>query len=176
MSVHNYANDEVRTSASDLPDALFDKYIQQEEAKAHKLIESHGKYTPYELHKHLGEELTASCTVVKTEERMKQSYEVVRELKQQYQDLKLSDTGVWTNQNLSFARALGDMLRYAEAIVVASIERKESRGSHFRPDYPDRNDEKFLKTTVVNYDAANDKPIITWEDVPTPLVEPRVRN
>ncbi len=82
---------------------------------------------------------------------------------------------MWTNQNLSFTRALGDMLIYAEAILAAAIERKESRGSHYRPDYPQRDDTKFHKTTVAKYDPIHDRPILEYQHVPTPLVPPRAR-
>ncbi|MFP4144231.1 MAG: succinate dehydrogenase flavoprotein subunit [Phycisphaeraceae bacterium] len=174
LGVHNYAQD-AETAAADLPDSLYERYTKQEQDKQQKLIDSDGDQNPYELHRRLGEEMTAACTVVKTEERMNQAYGVLREIKEQYKAVRLSDTGLWTNQNLSFTRALGDMLIYGEAILAASIERKESRGSHFRPDYPERNDEKFHKTSLVRYDAAGDRPVIEWEGVPCPLVPPRAR-
>lgn len=82
-----------------------------------------------------------TCTVIRTEQRMPQAYEVLEKLNVQYRDLKLSDSGLWTNQNLSFARAVGDMIIYAEAILAAALERKESRSRHYRPDYPQRDDE-----------------------------------
>ena len=174
-SVVSYATDEKRKLSTSLPDSLYEKYVKQEEQKVDRLIHSSGEYNPYELHHQLGDDLTSSCTVVKEENRLKQSQELIRTLKDQYKHIRLSDTGMWTNQNLSFARAFGDMLRYAEAIVAASIERKESRGSHYRSDYPERNDEKFHKTAIVKYDAANDAPKIEWEPVPCPLVPPRAR-
>ncbi|HEX7008581.1 MAG TPA: succinate dehydrogenase flavoprotein subunit [Phycisphaeraceae bacterium] len=175
LSVHNYARDVVKTSANDLPQAVFDRYVEQETQKMKRLTEAKGQHNPYQLHQRLGQEMTAACTVVKNEKRMLQAYEVLRQIKQEYQDIRLSDTGLWTNQNLSFARALGDMIRYAEAILAASIERKESRGSHYRDDYPERNDERYLKTTIVRYDAGGDRPLIEWEDVPCPMVPPRAR-
>ncbi|MEE9212655.1 MAG: hypothetical protein V3U29_08385, partial [Phycisphaeraceae bacterium] len=134
-----------------------------------------GQHNPYEIHKRMGEELTDACTVIREEKRMRQAYDVLRELKKQYQTVKLSDTGTWTNQNLSFTRALGDMLIYAEAILAAAIERTESRGSHYRPDYPERDDEHWHKTTIAKYNSANDKPVLEYEAVPTPLVPPRPR-
>ncbi|MEX0654912.1 MAG: succinate dehydrogenase flavoprotein subunit [Phycisphaeraceae bacterium] len=174
LGAHNRATT-MDTPAADLPDALYNKYVEQEHAKVKHLTEARGEHNPYRLHQRMGEEMTAACTVVKTEQRMNKAYDALRDIKQQYEDIRLSDTGDWTNQNLGFARALGDMIRYAEAILLGSIERKESRGSHYRPDYPERNDEKFHKTCIAKYDAASDKPVIEWEDVPTPLVPPRAR-
>ena len=62
----------------------------------------------------------------------------------------LSDTGLWTNHNLFHARAGGDILGIAEAVIEASVARRESRGSHYRADFPTRNDDDFLKSTVAN--------------------------
>ncbi|QQE12299.1 succinate dehydrogenase flavoprotein subunit [Planctomycetota bacterium] len=174
-SVSNYVKD-IEDKAADKPEALYQKYLDQEKAKIDKLISQNGKFNPYEIHARLGDEMTASCTVVKNEERMLQCYEALNEMKAQYKDLKLSDTGEYTNANLVFSRALGDMLVYAEAILHASIERKESRGSHFRSDFPDRIDDPFHKTAVVSYDVENDKPVLDWEEIPMPMVELRKRD
>ncbi len=177
LSVANYAKQSHDIKpARDLPDSLFDQAIKIEKDKTQALIDNDGGENPYEIHKTLGDILTDTCTVVKTEERMLQAYETLKQLKEKYKNVSLSDTGMWTNQNLSFTRALGDMLIYGEAILKASIERKESRGSHYRPDYPTRIDEKFHKTLLATYDAKNNEPIISFEDVPSPLVPPRVRS
>lgn len=175
LSVKNYVTDQVKESAVAAPSSAFDNMVQQEENKVKTLIESQGQFNPYELHQRLGDEMTAAATVVKTEKRMEQAYQVLNEIKKQYQDIRLSDTGLWTNQNLSFARALKDMIIYAEAILAASIARKESRGSHYRSDYLERDDSKFHQTTLVKYDPQNNRPILEFESVPTPLVPPRAR-
>lgn len=162
-------------NVADLPESLFEGVVHQETEKARRLIESDGSFNPYEIHQRLGDELTDSCTVIREEKRMLKAYDVLRELKDQYRQVRLSDTGMWTNQNLSFTRALGDMLIYGEAILAAAIARKESRGSHYRPDYLERDDKKFHKTTVAKYDANKNEPILEYEPVPTPLVPPRAR-
>ena len=176
LSVVNYVRDAIQgLRAEDLPDALFDTAVAQEQKKMARLIESHGQVNPYHLHQRLGDEMTESCTVVREEGRMRQAYAVLEELIRQYPQVRLTDTGMWTNQNLSFTRALWDMLVYAEAILIAAIERKESRGSHYRPDYLERDDENFLRTTIAKYDAHANRAVLEYEHVPTPLVLPRAR-
>jgi len=151
--------------------------VEQENQKVKTLIDSasSGEFNPYEMHRRLGEEMTLSCTVVREEEPMLKTLDSVRQMKQDYKKIKLSDTGMWTNQNLSFTRALEDMLLYAEVILEASIKRKESRGSHYRPDYPDRIDKDFHFTTVAKYIPADDSHTLEYEQVPSPMVEPRAR-
>ena len=70
--------------------------------------------------------------------------------------MQLSDTGMWTNQNLSFTRALRDMILQAEAILMAALLRNESRGAHYKPAFRERDDAKFLKATMATYDAETD--------------------
>jgi succinate dehydrogenase / fumarate reductase flavoprotein subunit len=82
---------------------------------------------------------------------------------------------MWTNHNLAYTRALGDMIRLAEVIVAGSIERRESRGSHFRTDFPERDDKQFLASTIAEYDEARDCPRLSFETVETGLVKPRAR-
>jgi succinate dehydrogenase / fumarate reductase flavoprotein subunit len=175
LSVANYARDGVKVPAASLPADIFDAAARREQDKVHRLTESDGRFNPYEIHQRLGEEMTDSCTVVREEGRMRQAYNALEELKARYRSVRLSDTGSWTNQHLSFTRALGDMLVYTEAILLGAILRRESRGSHYRTDYPNRDDANFLKTTIAKYDPAGNRPIIEYEPVPTPLVAPRAR-
>ena len=120
--------------------------------------------------------MTAACTVVKTEARLEEARTKLAELRERYAHISLSDTGLWTNQNLSHARAVGDMLLIADAMIEASILRKESRGSHYRPDFPTRNDEEFLRTTVASFDPETGRPDIAFENIEVGLVTPRLRN
>ncbi len=177
LSVANYARDPKGGKASGVADSVVDRFVEQEKHKVTKLTESHGSNNPYEIHRELGVEMTASATVVKTEERLLQARAKLNELRERYADLKITDTGLYTNQNVSFSRALGDMLIYAQAIIEGSIARKESRGSHYRDDFPDRIDEPFHATTKAWYDpSAEGSCRIEWEPIPLPLVPLRKRD
>jgi succinate dehydrogenase / fumarate reductase flavoprotein subunit len=173
VGVANYVNDLERTT-SDTDARIFDTAVQRQQELVDRLIGSSGDENPYVIGMELGEEMTAAATVVKTGERMEQAVARIRELEDRFQRISLSDTGMWTNQNLSYSRALGDMLKLAEVILVGGIERKESRGSHYRTDYPER-DDAYLKTTIASYDAQSGRPKLWFEDVETVLVKPRAR-
>ncbi|MEM7682551.1 MAG: FAD-binding protein [Planctomycetota bacterium] len=176
LGVANYARNPVGTPANQQPEAVFEQAVQSETDKMNKLVHSKGQHNPYDLHKRLGQVMNDQCTVVRTMEGMTQALEEVREIKAQYQDLQLSDTGHWTNQNLAFARVLWDMILYGEAMLLAGIERKESRGCHYCKDFPERNDAQYLKSTIAKFNPDDASHEILWEDVPTPIVEPRIRD
>ena len=158
-----------------VPQQVFDDGVAAEQARMQSLATGTGGENPYQIGKELGDEMTAAATVVKSETRLLQSRAKLAELRDRSRRMSLSDTGMWTNQNLSYARAVADMVILAQAIIEGSIERKESRGSHYRTDFPTRNDERFLKSTVAAYDPTSGGCRISFEDVDTALVQPRAR-
>jgi len=180
LSVVKYVSDVVKNRADSLPDSVYDALIAQEKAKMQKLIDSaanvNADANPYDIHRRLGDEMTEACTVIRTHDRMTKAVETIAKLREEFKRVKLTDTGMWTNQNLSFTRALGDMLLYAQSMVMAALARKESRGAHYRSDYPERDDDKFMKTSLLKYEKASDSHTLEYEDVLTPMVQPRLRN
>ncbi|MGN6725719.1 MAG: hypothetical protein ACTHLZ_07350, partial [Tepidisphaeraceae bacterium] len=95
--------------------------------------------------------------------------------KERYARVRLSDTGMYTNQNLSFARALGDMIINAEALLKGALSRNESRGAHYKPEFPERDDVNYLKTTIAIWNKSADEVEIKYAPVDTSLVTPRPR-
>jgi succinate dehydrogenase / fumarate reductase flavoprotein subunit len=119
--------------------------------------------------------MTDTCTVVRHNERLEECLNRLQDWKARYKRVKLSDTGMWTNQNLSFARAVCDMILEAEAILKGALARNESRGAHYKPAYPERDDARFLKATLAEYDSAQDTARILYGPIDTSLVTPRAR-
>jgi succinate dehydrogenase / fumarate reductase flavoprotein subunit len=95
------------------------------------------------------------------------------ELLARFKNVNLSDKSQWANTSFAFARQLYNMLELARVIVKGARLRDESRGAHYKPDFPERNDEKFLKTTKAAF--VNGAPQITYEDVDTQFIKPRPR-
>ena len=173
MGVVNYVRDTERTSAVSRDQSVYDAVVRQEEDRIKRLLESKGDENPYLLHRELGAEMTEASTVIKSAPRLEQAIEKIAELKDRFSRISLDDSGMWTNQSVSFARALDDMFLIAEANLRAGLLREESRGSHFRTDFTERDDARFLKTSVAKYDGKTVS--IDLEDLPTPLVKPRKR-
>jgi succinate dehydrogenase / fumarate reductase flavoprotein subunit len=172
--VRNYAQD-AKVPAGDVPQSVYDAVVRQELDKQKWLVNNNGTENPYLLWQEMGKWMTDNCTVVRHNERLEETLNRCQEWKERYRKVRLSDTRMWTNQNLSFARALKDMIISAEAILKGAMLRNESRGAHYKPAFPERNDPEFLKTTLVEYDAADDTPIIRYGPVDTSLVVPRAR-
>jgi succinate dehydrogenase / fumarate reductase flavoprotein subunit len=173
--IKNYINADGFKPAADVPQSVYDAVVKQEQDRVTWLINNNGDENPYLLWQEMGKWMTDNCTVVRHNDKLESTLAKCQEWKQRYLRVKLSDTGMWTNQNLSFTRALRDMILLAEAILKGALLRNESRGAHYKPEFPDRDDANFLKATIATYDAATNSAVINYEPVDTSLVAPRAR-
>jgi succinate dehydrogenase / fumarate reductase flavoprotein subunit len=176
VSVINHVRDNGARPASGVHQSVFDAGVKSEEAAMARILASKGTENPYQIGKELGEEMTAASTVVKSEHRLEQALAKLDELRDRYTRIGMADSSGWNNTNLMYARAVGDMLAMADPMLRGGLARRESRGSHYRSDYPSRNDEQFKKTTVAKYDPASGRSMISFENVPEGLVTPRIRS
>src|SRR5262249_14781820 len=87
----------------------------------------------------------------------------IQELQLRYRRINLSDRSKWSNQTLNFARELGNMLILARVITLGALRRNESRGAHYKPEFPDRDDANWLKTTRAKW--VNGEIRLTYEPV-----------
>jgi succinate dehydrogenase / fumarate reductase flavoprotein subunit len=106
-----------------------------------------------EIKTELGTTMNEHCAVFRDAKGLQKAYETVLRLKHDAQDAYIDDSGTVFNQDVLGAIELGYMLDTAETIVLAAIERKESRGAQFRTDFPERNDEEWLKHIDVSRDG-----------------------
>jgi len=98
-----------------------------------------------EIKEELGTMMNRNVAVFRDEPGLREAHEVVRRLKEEAKDAYIDDRGSVFNQDVLSAIELGYMLDVAECSVVAAIERKESRGAQYRTDFPERNDDQWLK-------------------------------
>ena len=173
--VKNYATDVVKGAAADLPQSVYDGFVKQEKDRQDWLVSNQGDENPYLLWQEMGKWMTDNCTVVRHNERLESTLNRCQEWKERYKRVRLSDTLMWTNQNLSFTRAVRDMILQAEAILMGALGRNESRGAHYKPAFERRDDAGLLKATVATFDGEMNSPRINYAAVDTSLVPPRAR-
>jgi len=89
------------------------------------------------------------CSVFRNEGGLKKGLEETRSLKERYRDINIENKGTSYNYELMEAVELGHQLELAEVILLSALNRKESRGAHFRNDFPERDDTNYLKHTLV---------------------------
>ncbi|WP_166973021.1 succinate dehydrogenase flavoprotein subunit [Brevibacterium atlanticum] len=104
------------------------------------------------IRKDLQDVMDANVQVFRTDETLREALDKIAELRERYNNVGIQDRGKRYNLDLLEAVELGFLLELAEVISVAAIHRKESRGGHFREDFPDRDDEKFMHHTMTYLD------------------------
>ena len=104
------------------------------------------------IRKDLQELMDANVQVFRTDETLREALDEIAKLRERYNNVGIQDRGKRYNLDLLEAVELGFLLELAEVISVAAIHRKESRGGHFREDFPDRDDEKFMHHTMTYLD------------------------
>ncbi len=140
------------------------------------LLKNEGTENPFKLWRELGSTMTEHATVIRYNKGLKLADDKIVELLDRYKKINLSDRSQWANTSFAFTRQLKNMLELSRTITLGAMLRDESRGAHYKPDFPDRNDERFLKTTKASFTGAPEGPRFEYEDVDTQWIKPRARS
>ncbi len=138
------------------------------------LIRQTGTENQYQIHEEMGKWMTDNVTVVRYNDRLKATDDKLLELQERLKRISINDSNLWATQAVPQARQLKNMLELARVITLGALNRDESRGAHYKPDFPERNDDRFMKTTIAEWSA--ESPIISYEAVDVGLIEPRKRD
>ncbi|MER6367912.1 succinate dehydrogenase flavoprotein subunit [Streptomyces mirabilis] len=104
----------------------------------------------------LQECMDANVMVFRTEQTIKTAVEKIAELRERYRNVSIQDKGKRFNTDLLEAIELGNLLDLAEVMAVSALARKESRGGHYREDYPNRDDVNFMRHTMAYREVGDD--------------------
>ena len=163
-------------SYEDLNEDVFTRAAQAEQDKWDNILNLSGTENAYKIHRELGELMTLNVTVVRHNDKLIETDKKIVELMERYQNINIDDTKQWSNQAAFFIRQLWNMLVLARVITIGALNRNESRGAHYKPEFPDRNDEEWLKTTKAYFNGPLEAPKFEYEDVDVSLIPPRVRD
>jgi len=155
------------------PSTVFERERRRQEEMNQALLSGTGGENPITIWKELGEIMTEHVTVTRINKNLELAYGKIGELTQRYKKINLSDRTKWSNQTLNFARGLGNMLVLARVITIGAYQRNESRGAHYKPEFPERDDANFLKTTRAKWVDGDVQ--LTYEAVDTSHIPPRAR-
>jgi succinate dehydrogenase / fumarate reductase flavoprotein subunit len=126
-----------------------------------------------EIKAELGATMDKYAAVFRDDEGLREALEIVRRLKEEAKTVAIDDKGTVFNQDLLGAVELGFMLDNAECVVIGAIERTESRGAQFRTDFPERNDDEWLRHIDLRVNGGT--PQVSYSDVTLTKWEPQER-
>jgi len=164
----------LKKSASDVDEKYYTGEKQRHTEKYESILRLNGNENAYVLHKELGEWMIDNMTVVRYNKKLQETDNKIVELMQRYRNININDTARWNNQGVAFTRQLWNMLELARAMTIGALLRNESRGAHYKPEFPERDDEQFMKTTLAKHTANG--PEISYEEIDISLIQPRKRD
>jgi succinate dehydrogenase / fumarate reductase, flavoprotein subunit len=161
---------------SEVQTSLLDSSVRgMESLYFEQLAKMDGGENPYDIGHELGDIMTGNCTVVRENDKLRATEEKIVEYLARWKNVRSLDGSRHANQSLMYTRHLLNMLVMARAIVRGALLRDESRGAHYKPEFPKRDDARFLKTTIARYVPDGHNVDISYEPVDTSLIPPRER-
>jgi succinate dehydrogenase / fumarate reductase flavoprotein subunit len=160
-------------AADSIASTVFEKEKKRQDDLNQALIANDGTENPMTIWRELGDIMTEHVTVTRINKNLEKADSQLRDLQVRYKKINLSDRTKWSNQTLNFARELGNMLILARVVTLGALQRNESRGAHYKPDFPDRDDANWLKTTRAKW--INNDIQLTYEPVDISQIKPRPR-
>lgn len=155
----------VKEVALDFPPTLVSDAVRKQEDRVKQLMAGKGTENVYALRKQMEDTLLNKVGIFRNEADLKEAVATLSNLYARAQHLKLRSNGLGPNPEVAAALRLPGMLRLALCIAVGALNRTESRGSHYREDYPKRDDANWLKRTLAYWRPGADLPELQYEDI-----------
>ena len=169
-----YARNLLKSGAAAANGAYEAEKRRQEEING-RLMRSDGTENPFKIWRELGDVMSRNVTVTRYNKELQSTDAKLVELLERYRHVNLSDKTMWANTSFVFTRQLYNMLQLARVITQGALMRDESRGSHYKPDFPERDDANWMKTTKAYFAPDADEPRFEFEAVDVSLIKPRPR-
>lgn len=166
--------DSLEASYGNLPSKIFSEALAKEEAFKHDLLSRGGKENVHRLHDELADVMIRYVTVKRNNADLQKTIEMIQAIRERYSDIALDDRGSQLNQTYAFANQFDAMLELSLAMTKSALLRNESRGAHYKPEFPERDDKNWLKATIASYSPS--EPEIHYIPVDTRHLQPMLRD
>jgi succinate dehydrogenase / fumarate reductase, flavoprotein subunit len=164
----------LESGCENVPEPIFERERVRQQDITDALLNQHkGTENPITIWREMGDIMTENVTVIRYNANLEKTLVKLDELSIRFTHINLQDRTQWANQTLNFVRELGNMLILARVITLGALARNETRGAHYKPDFPERDDANWLKTTKASYDGGKIK--LEYEPVDTSLLPLRER-
>lgn len=166
--------DQLSSSYQETSSTIYDQSLRTEEDLKNNLLARNGPENIYQLYDELGEWMTCNVTVKRNNRDLQATLDKLKELRERYRMISLDDRSQFANQTYTFANQFGPMLELAMVITKGALLRNEFRGAHYKPEFPQRDDQNWLKTTIATYHP--EEPQIGYEAIDLRHLKPIMRD
>jgi succinate dehydrogenase / fumarate reductase flavoprotein subunit len=166
--------DQLTHSYRETPSSVFESALNAEQDIKKDLLSRKGIENIHRLHDELSDWMLTNVTVKRNNADLLKTLNKLKELRERYQHISLDDRTQFANQTYAVANQFGPMLEIAMVITKGALLRNEFRGAHYKPEFPERNDKEWLKTTLATYQV--DEPRIEYAEVDLRHLQPIQRD
>jgi succinate dehydrogenase / fumarate reductase flavoprotein subunit len=163
-------------SYGNMPQKMYSEALAKEEAFKHDLLNRDGPENVHSLHDEMADLMVKNVTVKRNNADLQKTLDKLKEIRERYASISLDDRGHLMNQTYAFANQFDAMIEMALVMTKGALLRNEFRGSHYKPEFPERDDAHWLKTTIATYDPSKDEPVITYVPIDTRHLKPIKRD
>lgn len=172
-AVINYVKG-LKKSAADVSSKVFDSELKRQKDFEESIYKMKGKENPFAMHMEMGEQMITNVGIVRYNDKLQKMDNLLQEYQQKWKNINMDDVARYSNQAVSFTRQLYYMLELARVITLGALNRNESRGAHYKPEFPDRDDENWMVTSKAWYTPNGPKFDYT-EKIESTFIKPRAR-
>ena len=153
------------------PRALTTDQLSIEQDRVQRLLTQEGPVRAWQIREELGQVMSLNLGLVRTHNSMSDAISAVEALTHRAAALTVQDKGHVFNTDLVQAFELQSLLDVAETIVVSALARQESRGAHYRSDFPARDDQHWLRHSLIQ--RTPEGPALTYQPVTVTRFQPK---
>ena len=165
MIIGNYFADYCKAAQVDIKTETIEKFITKEQDYLQSLLDKDGKYNVFEIKNKMKEIMWEHVAIFRTGEGLKKAVDELEELYKESTNVKLENKELYGNPELEEAYRVPKMLKLALCIAWGAYLRTESRGAHYREDYPKRDDLNWCKRTLTSWQEGATKPTVDYEEL-----------
>lgn len=164
----------LKKSAADVSSTVFDAELKRQKDFEESIYKMSGKENPFAMHMEMGDQMITNVGIVRYNDKLKKMDDLLQEYQQRWKSINIDDAARYSNQAVSFTRQLYYMLQLARVITQGALNRNESRGAHYKPEFPERDDENWMVTSKAWYTP--DGPRFDYtEKIESTYIKPRAR-
>lgn len=165
MIIGGYFADYCASAEIDLSTTTIEKFLNEQKDYLNELLSKDGKYNVFEIKNKMKEIMWEHVAIFRTGEGLKKAVDELEELYKESTNVKLSNKELYGNPELEEAYRVPKMLKLALCIAWGAYLRTESRGAHYREDYPKRDDKNWCKRTLTSWEKGATKPCVEYEEL-----------
>lgn len=160
----------------DIPESQYQGALEKEQAYKKELLARNGNENVHLLHNELADLMINYVSVQRNNKDLKKAINGIKTIRGRFNHIHLDDHSGFANQTYAFAAQFAPMLELALVIAKGALLRDEFRGAHYKPEFPERDDENWLKETVASYNSKTEEPDISYNPIDIRHLKPIKRD